>query len=260
MPYVSNNGVSIFYRVEPATGGEAQRADIPLVLAHGFMQECQDWEEAGYVELLNQDRDLVLFDARGHGLSDKPHDVADYEMQELVSDLIAVLDALRISYIDFMGYSFGAWVGFGMVKHAPERLRSLSLGGMHPYVRDPYPLDRRIERFNSIRDALAEGGRHADLVPDHVRSQFEGNDIDALISLTTAIRDSEGFEGTLHSLQAPGLIYAGEEDPAWPLAQRCTEGHDNLAFLSLPALGHMDAWRRSDLVLPHVQRFLASVS
>lgn len=260
MPYVSNNGVRIFYRLEPESGLTAQQAGIPLVLAHGFMQTCQDWDDAGYVKALSQERDLVLFDARGHGLSDKPHSVADYGMQGLVSDLIAVLDALRISLIDFMGYSFGAWVGFGMVKYAPERLRSLTLGGMHPYVRDPHPLNRRIERFTRTRDALAEGGHHGDLVPDHVRSQFEDNDIEALISLTTAIRDSEGFEAYLNSLRAPGLIYAGEEDPAWPLAQRCAEDHDNLEFLSLAALGHMEAWHRSDVVLPHVLRFLGNMS
>ena len=244
MPHVSNNGVEIFYRVEPSTSGTSQEAAFPLVMAHGFMQSSQDWDEAGYVKPLNQGRDLVLFDARGHGLSDKPHLASDYGMQRLVSDFVSVLDKLEVSSADFMGYSFGAWVGFGAMKYAPERLRSLILGGMHPYVRDPYPLDRRIERFTRTRDLLEQGGRHADLVPDHVRSQFEHNDIQALISLTTAIRDSEGFQDSLDSLNIPGLIYAGEEDPAWPLAQRCTEGHDNLQFLSLPALGHMEAWHR----------------
>jgi len=228
-------------------------------LAHGFMQRCDDWAASDYVDQLSRLRPLILVDFRGHGQSDKPHSVTDYRMELLVDDMTAVLEQLEAPTVDFMGYSFGAWVGFGMARFAPERLRSLVLGGMHPYVRDPGPLQRRIDRFSKTRDALAAGGHHADLIPDQVKAQFADNDIEALIALTTAIRDSEGFEGALDTLQAPGLIYAGEEDPAYPLARQCVQGRSNLEFLSLPGLGHMEAWHQSGAVLPHVMRFLQSV-
>ena len=230
-----------------------------MLLAHGFMQRCDDWIDGGYVDQLSQLRSLILVDFRGHGHSDKPHSVSDYRMELLVEDLTLVLDDISAPIVDFMGYSFGAWLGFGMAKYAPERLRALVLGGMHPYVRDPGPLQRRIDRFSSTRDALAAGGHHADLIPDRVRAQFADNDIEALISLTTAIRDSEGFEDALDTLDAPGLIYAGEEDPAHPLARKCVEGHDNLEFLSVPGLGHMEVWHQSDAVLPHITRFLQGI-
>ena len=265
MPYVANDGVRIFYRVEPSAGVPSPNvaedgADVPLLLLHGFMQRSEDWVEAGYVNALASQRKLVLVDARGHGSSDKPHAVTDYAMASLVADLVLVLDALETPQIDFMGYSFGAWVGFGMLAFAPDRLRSLVLGGMHPYVRDPGPLNRRIERFAKTGDALAAGGHHADLIPGQVRAQFAQNDVDALIALTTAIRDSAGFEDALHASKVPGLIYAGEEDPAYPLAQRCLDGRDNLEFLSLPGLGHMEAWNQNDVVLPHVLDFLERVA
>lgn len=256
MPYASNNGVSIFYRTLPETGAETSAGYPPLLLLHGFMQQSQDWFDAGYVNQMNEARALLLVEARGHGFSDKPHAIADYRMELLVSDLLAVMGELELDQVDFMGYSFGAWVGFGMGYFAPERLRSLVLGGMHPYVRDPGPLNRRIDRFTKTRDALAAGGHNADLIPDSVKAQFQDNDIEALIALTTAIRDSEGFEEALDSLAAPALIYAGEDDPAHPLALGCVTGHESMRFLSLPGLGHMDAWHRSDLVLPHIQRFL----
>ena len=259
MPFSQNCGVRTWYRTEPQSGRAAGSGPPPLLLAHGFMQCSEDWTKAGYVNTLIQRRPLILVDFRGHGKSDKPHDVADYRMELLVSDLVKVLDQLGEETVDFLGYSFGAWVGFGFASFAPERLRSLALGGMHPYVRDPYPLNRRIERFTSVRDALAAGGRHADLIPEHVKAQFSENDVEALISLTTAIRDSEGFEDALYSLAAPGLIYAGEEDPAYPLAQKCVEGHEGLEFVSLPGLGHMEAWESSEVVLPHIIRFLEGV-
>lgn len=259
MPHSENDGVRTWYRTEPQSGPDPAASSTPLLLAHGFMQSNDDWVKAGYVNTLAPLRHLILVDFRGHGQSDKPHGVADYRMELLVSDLVRVLDELGEETVDFLGYSFGAWVGFGFLKFAPERLRSLILGGMHPYVRDPYPLNRRIERFSSARDALAAGGHHADLIPENVKAQFAENDVDALISLTTAIRDSEGFEEALHSLSIPGLIYAGEEDPAFVLAQKCVDGHETLEFLPLPGLGHMEAWERSEVALPHIVRFLEGV-
>ena len=256
MPYISNNGVRIFYSVQEQTGSRVNRSDVPLLLLHGFMQRSEDWTDAGYVDQLAERRRLILVDARGHGQSDKPHAVSDYKMELLVSDLVEVLATLKETKVDFMGYSFGAWVGFGMAAFSPGLLRSLVLGGMHPYVRNPGPLNRRIDRFTKTRDGLAAGGHHADLIPAQVRAQFQENDIEALISLTTAIRDSAGFEDKLDSLNVPGLVYAGEEDPAHPLAQRCVEGHINLEFLSMPGLGHMEAWHGGDVVLPHIIQFL----
>ncbi len=258
MPYVCNNDVNVFYRTEPQSGASGG-SQTPLLLAHGFMQRGEDWADAGYVEPLSQLRPLILVDFRGHGRSDKPHSAGDYRMEVLVKDLTLVLDELEAPVVDFMGYSFGAWVGFGMAKFAPDRLRSLVLGGMHPYVRDPGPLQRRIDRFSSTRDALAAGGHHAELIPDQVKAQFAENDIEALIALTTAIRDSEGFEDALDTLAVPGLVYAGEEDPAYPLAQKCVEGHGNMEFLSLPGLGHMEAWHSREQVMPSVARFLEEV-
>ena len=263
MPYVKNGGVRIHYHIyQVGPAGPGNENNLPLVLMHGFMQSSADWAGAGYVTALSRDYPLILLDARGHGGSDKPHSVTEYEMESLVADLVAVLDALAVAQANYLGYSFGGWVGFGLAKYAPERIRSLVIGGMHPYVRDPGPLNRRIERFTSTRDALAAGGHHAELIPAQVKAQFEENDIDGLLALTTAIRDSEGFEDALDSPAVstiPGLIYAGEDDPAHPLAQRCVEGHANLQFLSLPGLGHMEAWQRSDVALPHIQEFLSEV-
>ena len=244
--------------MQPAAIGGTD-TQVPLLLAHGFMQRCEDWGDAGYVEALSRLRPLVVLDFRGHGLSGKPHSVADYRMELLVGDVTAVLHQQGIAAVDFMGYSFGAWVGFGMAKFAPYRLRSLILGGMHPYVRDPGPLQRRIDRFSSARDALAAGGRQGELIPGHVKDLFAENDVAAMIALTIAIRDSEGFEDGLDGLEAPGLIYAGEEDPVFPLAKHCAQGNPNLEFLSIPGLGHMETWHQAGTVLPHIIPFLQSV-
>ena len=258
MPYADNAGLRIHYHLQP--GGSAQSVNQPLLLLHGFMQTLDDWATAGYVRSLSADYPLLLLDARGHGRSDKPHSIADYAMELLVSDIVAVLDAAGIEQVHCLGYSFGGWLGFGLARYAPQRLRSLIVGGMHPYKRDPKPLARRIARFTRTRDALAAGGRRAELLPPSVQAQFTDNDIDALIAQTAAIRDAASLDAALDSLTIPALIYAGETDPAYPPARHCAADRPNLQFLSLPALGHLEVWQRSDLVLPPIQAFLQRVS
>jgi hypothetical protein len=70
LPYANNNGVKIYYEVE----GEGP----PLVLGHGLSGTLNHWWRLGYVDALRHDFRLILFDARGHGRSDKPHESSAY--------------------------------------------------------------------------------------------------------------------------------------------------------------------------------------
>ena len=74
MPYVSNQGVRIYYEIEGS--------GPPIVLAHGISGSLEDWREVGWVESLRDRYRLILVDARGHGRSDKPHDPGAYRRGE----------------------------------------------------------------------------------------------------------------------------------------------------------------------------------
>ena len=65
MPYVIKQEVRIYYEVE----GQG----TPLVLAHGGSDSLDMWRRYGYTDILKDDFQLILFDFRGHGRSDKPH-------------------------------------------------------------------------------------------------------------------------------------------------------------------------------------------
>ena len=103
MPYASNNGVRIHYKVE-GTGP-------PHALKHGSFGSEEDWFDLGYVGPQQHNHRLILIDARGHWTSDKPHDSCDYEIPLRFADVTAVLDDLEIHRGDFFGYSMGGWIG-----------------------------------------------------------------------------------------------------------------------------------------------------
>ncbi len=120
----SNDGVKIHYEVE----GDGP----PLLLQHGFSGSLLGWRDAGYVDALRSSYRLMLVDGRGHGQSDKPHDVESYAPQRRVDDVLAVLNAEGVERSSYWGYSMGGRMGYGMLSLAADRLNAAVIGGMHP--------------------------------------------------------------------------------------------------------------------------------
>jgi pimeloyl-ACP methyl ester carboxylesterase len=97
--YVLANGIRIHY-LRTDTAGDKP----PLVLAHGSSDDALVW-----VPLAKQfqDRyDIIMFDARGHGLSDPPTptDAADVQ----VEDLAGLIRELVLQRPILMGHSMGS--------------------------------------------------------------------------------------------------------------------------------------------------------
>jgi hypothetical protein len=57
----------------------------------------------------------------------------------------------------------------------------------------------------------------------------------------------------------PCLLFAGEEDDLYAGVQECVQHMPNVTLASFPGLNHIECFLRSDLVLPHVQEFLAKM-
>ena len=122
-------GVCIAYIVEPAVG--VDRGE-PILLIHGFASShAVNWVFPGWVKTLTgAGRQVIVYDVRGHGRSEKMYDPADYKIDVLASEALALMDHLGLGRIDVMGYSMGARISAYLQKAAPERVRSLVFGGL----------------------------------------------------------------------------------------------------------------------------------
>jgi hypothetical protein len=69
-----------------------------------------------------------------------------------------------------------------------------------------------------------------------------------------------GLEDVLPTMRMPCLLFVGEADGAYAGVKECVQHMPNVTFVSLPDLKHSETFFRSDLVLPHVLKFLASAS
>lgn len=252
MPRVDNKGVSIHYRVE----GEGPS----LVLQHGFSDTSETWYERGYVAALKPNYRLILIDVRGHGQSGKPHDPPSYTPEKFASDIVAVLDNLNMKTTAYWGYSMGGWIGFALARYAMDRVDCFVLGGASAGTASAFPTEPGKDDF--LISALRGGPDEVmkvwgEWATPQVRERAQAYDTAALIACRRQRLITERFPDAVSKIAVPTLLYAGDADPIHEPARQTAAEIAGARFMSMPGLGHVAAMCRSDLVLPHVEPFLA---
>jgi len=121
MPYAQAGELEIYYELHGQAGGEM------LVLLNGALDTIEsDWSK--HLPALAARGRVLAYDHRGHGrTSASPASFSSYDL--LVDDLVALLDALEITYAHFCGFSDGAITLLYFARRYPERIRSLILAG-----------------------------------------------------------------------------------------------------------------------------------
>jgi pimeloyl-ACP methyl ester carboxylesterase len=254
MPYVNNQGVRIHYEVE----GMGPH----ILLVHGLFDSLDAWYEAGYVDSLKKNYQLILMDIRGHGASDKPHNPEMYRFELLVADLIAVLDALNVRKAHFLGYSAGGRIGFGVAKYASSRFNSFILGGADASDMDQAFLDSYVQRVRKGMDAVCAWIKEdfGMRISPQMEARWATNDTEASAAFLTGSQMGRRLEDVLHTMTVPCLVYLGEGDDKDSSAKKWVGAMPNSTFVSFPGLDHIAAFLRSDLVLPHITKFLAKTT
>lgn len=125
MTSVESAGVTISWQeIGPADGR-------PVLVVHGFgSNRAANWLDAGWETTLSEAGfRAILVDLRGHGDSGRPIGAEHYRTEQFLDDLLAVLDALGLDRVGYLGYSFGARLGWDLAIAHPERIERLVLGG-----------------------------------------------------------------------------------------------------------------------------------
>jgi pimeloyl-ACP methyl ester carboxylesterase len=115
------------------TGSSSGPADgRPVLLLHGFPQTSRSWHNqldalgaSGYR--------AVAIDQRGYSAGARPADTSSYHIDFLVSDVLALADALGMDEFDLVGHDWGGMVAWVTGARHPERLRTLTV------VSTPHP-------------------------------------------------------------------------------------------------------------------------
>ncbi len=256
MPFASNHGIKISYEVE----GQGP----PIVLAHGMSGDTSFWRGYGYVDKLKDKYTVILFDARGHGKSDKPHEAENYDYRLMVGDVISVMDALGLLKAHYWGYSMGAHIGLGMAQLFPERLLSLVIGATTAAAdsddAEPGPLLKMFRRgVQEGHEAVVEDMRalFGSITPQY-EQRLRSLDLQAMVAFLESWWPS--LENDVLQIKLPCLLYAGDLDrSAHTYLKEVAQQLPNARFYSLVGLNHSDAADAMEEITPQVMAFLADV-
>jgi pimeloyl-ACP methyl ester carboxylesterase len=113
---------------------EAGRGE-PVLLLHGFPQHWWEWRKV--IPELAEHYRVICPDLRGAGWTDAPP--TGYTRDQLLPDVVALLDALKLDRVHVIAHDWGAILGFQLcLSHADRVQKYLCLSTPHPYIRfDP---------------------------------------------------------------------------------------------------------------------------
>jgi len=111
--YAPVNGIRIWY----AAFGRGE----PVLLLHGGLANSNYW--GNQVPALARSYRVIVMDSRGHGRSTR--DERPYGYYLMASDVLGLMDFLKVSKTAVVGWSDGAILGLDIAIHHPERLTKL---------------------------------------------------------------------------------------------------------------------------------------
>jgi pimeloyl-ACP methyl ester carboxylesterase len=109
--YVEHDGARIWY----ACYGSGS----PIILLHGGLGHSGNWSYQA-PSLVSSGYRAVVIDSRGHGRSTR--DARPYSYDLMASDVLAVMDALRIEKAGLVGWSDGACTSLVLARKTPARV------------------------------------------------------------------------------------------------------------------------------------------
>lgn len=187
----------------PLSVREGGKPDGEVVLFnHSILTGSAIWHQQARL-LVETGWRVLCLDTRGHGQS--PAVPAPYTMSDLVLDNVAILDALNIERVHYVGVSQGGMTGIGLGIQHGNRIASLCICSARADAPQPFAAawnDRialvREKGINPLAEPTAERWFGADFLSTH---PTVASDLLACVRQTSA----EGFIGCAQAIQ--GLDY-----------------------------------------------------
>lgn len=216
MAFARVNGVVIHYELSGNPGGRA------IVFANSLGTDFRIWNAV--TPALEDEFRILLYDERGHGLSDAPP--APYAMTDHVQDIAALLDHLGIARTAVVGISVGGMIAQGLAAIRPDLVSALVLCDTAHKIGTAEMWNARIDAVTkngiaSLADGIMErwftpayrrpdNADYAGYVNMLVRQPVEG-----YAGTCAALRDADLTEST-RALKLPALLLVGDQDGSTP--------------------------------------------
>ncbi|MDX1661969.1 MAG: alpha/beta fold hydrolase [Gemmatimonadota bacterium] len=207
--------------------------------------------------------DVVLYDLRGHGKSDRP--ATGYTVDDMVADLDALLDALGIDEpVELVGNSFGGLLAVAYALAHPDRVRGLAL--LDPSLPDEnwgemittsFALEgdermEAIERYVPLRWPDQESRRRERRLRESARSFVRETTLVEDLARARPMEDEQ-----LRSIEQPVLVLYGARSEIDAHAGRLASLLPNVETRYFPESTHLVLWEEASAVREIVAGWLS---
>ena len=238
-----------------------------VMLSHSLGSTLNMWDPQ--MTALEAQHQVLRYDTRGHGASDAPDGA--YTLDQLVADAVALMDALEIQKVNFVGLSMGGMIAQGLaLKHASRvgRLTLCDTSAFMPPEAQPIVQERidtaRKEGLPALVDStlarwftppyLQKKGPGVDMI----RSIFLKSSVAGYIGCTEAIRRLN-YLNELPRIKTPTLIMVGADDPGTPVAA-AQAIHERIAgsrLVVIPSASHLCNIEQAEVFNQNLVEFLS---
>lgn len=260
--FAYTQGLEIFFE-DVGTG-------TPVVLGHSFLCSGKMWREQ-VPALVGRFR-VINPDLRGHGRSSEVN--RPFSLYDAVSDVVAVLDQLRLAQAIWCGLSIGGMVALRAALTCPERVSALILldtdAGAERALRK---LKYRamgagvravgVSPFLSSIARLMFGAttrRQTQTLVNEWKKEFAAVHVPSALRCLDALMRRDSLLARLAQIRVPALVLVGEEDRSLPppLSRRIHTLLRNSTLSVIPAAGHLSALEQPRAVNDAILSFLAA--
>jgi len=260
---ISCNGVTLAVE-DSGEGG-------PTVLfSHGLLYSLRMWD--AQIAALRSRFRCIAYDHRGQGESEKP--TTGLDMDTLSEDAAALIGALGVGPVHFVGMSMGGFVGMRLAARHPELVRSLILvdtaAGPEPAKNVPryrrlewvarwfgtWPVAGKVEAIMHGASARKDPARAATLRA--WRERLLRVDTAAMNRAVEGVLTRESAIPLLPRIRCPTLVMVGEEDTATVPArsEEIASAISGTRLVRIPRAGHMSPIDAPEAVTTELRSFL----
>ena len=254
------NGIDMHYL---RTGGDKP----PVVLLHGLMLNGACWTPLA--RALEEDYDLIMPDARGHGYSSAPNH--GYYYDNLATDVVSLIDSLALATPVLLGHSMGGMTAAVVASRRPNQLRGLILADptfLTPQhqreVHESDVADQHRQILNRPKeDYLAEvrvrhSRRSREIIELFAQARYQTS----ICAFEILKPPNPDYVKLINALDMPSLLVVGDVGSVvcTEMATELAELNQNLEVVQIAGAGHAIPFDQPERFSAVVQAFLRSVS
>lgn len=242
-----------------------------IILIHGFPFNKSMWNDQ--MEMLTENFRVIAYDVRGFGNSEAG--TSDFTVDLFVSDLLGLMDVLKIEKAMLCGLSMGGYIALNAIENYPKRFSALILCDTNCVADTPEAVEKRMVTIEKIDKYGVEPFANESIKNLFAPISFVTNQekiavvkemimkatVPSLSATLLALTLRKETCSKLAEIKVPVLILVGEDDKITPpVAAR--QMHKNIKGSILNVIenaGHLSNIENSYEFNIHLEKFISSV-